>query len=377
MNSAGGTVSASNIALTSGGNDSTTIGGKVTFSGPGGTGVISSTISGATVTNTTNSLGIETATVAAATTLAGNNVAGQTLTVVGPDGTRTAVITTNDSASTIANTVNLESAITGVTAEARTTATISNLVADGTISFTLQGSNAVAVPISANVTTDNLSSLSAAINDQAGNTGITAGLSGDKKSIFLTQAQGDDIKIGDYTHSSNTAADTLTITGAEGAGVALAGNSGSTTDSTVVGGEVAFYSTGTFNVSSNIDGSTGSIFNSMQGVPNASVLNSIDTVDISTVAGAADAIKSIDGALSQIDSIRGGLGAIQNRFESTISNLQNVSENLTAARSRIMDADIAQETSAMTKNNILQQAGVAILAQANQTPQLALKLLQG
>ena len=74
--------------------------------------------------------------------------------------------------------------------------------------------------------------------------------------------------------------------------------------------------------------------------------------------------------------MRGDLGAVQNRFESTISNLQNVSENLSAARSRILDADIAQETSAMTKNNILQQAGVSILAQANQTPQLALSLLQ-
>ena len=99
-------------------------------------------------------------------------------------------------------------------------------------------------------------------------------------------------------------------------------------------------------------------------------------MDITTTEGAASAIKAVDGALSQIDTIRGDLGAIQNRFESTISNLSNVSENLSAARSRIMDADIAQETSAMTKNNILQQAGVAILAQANQAPQLALSLLK-
>jgi flagellin len=91
----------------------------------------------------------------------------------------------------------------------------------------------------------------------------------------------------------------------------------------------------------------------------------IDQVDISTRLGAT------------IDEMRGELGAVQNRFESTIANLNNVAENLSAARSRIMDADIAQETSAMTKNNILQQAGVAILAQANQTPQLALQLLQG
>ncbi len=101
----------------------------------------------------------------------------------------------------------------------------------------------------------------------------------------------------------------------------------------------------------------------------------IDSVDVGTLAGAETAMKRVDAALATIDGIRGGLGAVQNRFESTIANLQNVSENLSAARSRILDADIAQETSAMTKNNILQQAGVSILAQANQMPQLALSLL--
>ncbi|WP_407654981.1 flagellin [Desulfuromonas thiophila] len=101
----------------------------------------------------------------------------------------------------------------------------------------------------------------------------------------------------------------------------------------------------------------------------------IDAVDISTREGAVTAIASVDSALAQIDTMRGDLGAVQNRFESTIANLNNVSENLSAARSRILDADIAEETSAMTKNNILQQAGVSILAQANQAPQLALSLL--
>lgn len=101
----------------------------------------------------------------------------------------------------------------------------------------------------------------------------------------------------------------------------------------------------------------------------------VSDVSVSTIAGAQSAIASIDAAISDVDTIRGGLGAVQNRFESTIANLNNVSENLSAARSRILDADIAQETSAMTKNNILQQAGVSILAQANQAPQLALSLL--
>ena len=96
---------------------------------------------------------------------------------------------------------------------------------------------------------------------------------------------------------------------------------------------------------------------------------------VDTRANASTAIGNIDAAIAEVDTIRGDLGAVQNRFESTIANLSNVSENLSAARSRILDADIAQETSNMTKQNILQQAGVSILAQANQAPQLALSLL--
>ena len=98
-------------------------------------------------------------------------------------------------------------------------------------------------------------------------------------------------------------------------------------------------------------------------------------VDVSGQAGASTAIGSIDTFLQTVDTERGKLGAVQNRLESTIANLSNVSENVSAARSRILDADIAQETSNMTKFNILQQAGVSILAQANQAPQLALSLL--
>ena len=114
------------------------------------------------------------------------------------------------------------------------------------------------------------------------------------------------------------------------------------------------------------------------GIPAADAVTlGVDAATVSTQVGANLTISMADAAISQIDTIRGGLGAIQNRFESTIANLNNVSENLSAARSRILDADIAMETSAMTKNNILQQAGVSILAQANQAPQLALSLLQG
>jgi flagellin len=103
----------------------------------------------------------------------------------------------------------------------------------------------------------------------------------------------------------------------------------------------------------------------------------ISTIDISGVTdyGAQTALASIDNALVQIDEQRADLGALQNRFSYTISNLANVQENVSASRSRIQDTDFAVETAQMTKNQILQQAGTSILAQANQLPQAALSLI--
>ena len=115
----------------------------------------------------------------------------------------------------------------------------------------------------------------------------------------------------------------------------------------------------------------------MRGLTDASAaLTKLNTVDISTVAGANAAISVLDGALSQVTSIRSDLGAIQNRFGSTVSNLSATAENLNAARSRVLDADFAAETAALTRAQILQQAGVSILSQANALPQLVLSLLQ-
>ena len=102
---------------------------------------------------------------------------------------------------------------------------------------------------------------------------------------------------------------------------------------------------------------------------------SLDKLDISTQGGATKAITSLDNAIQTINSQRSSLGAVQNRFTSTISNLQTQSENITAAKSRIMDADFAKETAQLTRNQILQQAGVAMLSQANQGPQSVLSLL--
>ena len=101
-----------------------------------------------------------------------------------------------------------------------------------------------------------------------------------------------------------------------------------------------------------------------------------DTLDISTTAGADTAINQMDAALSAVNTARSELGAIQNRFESTISNLAKTSENLSAANSRILDADFASETAKLSKSQVLQQAGISVLAQANARPQQVLSLLQ-
>jgi flagellin len=106
------------------------------------------------------------------------------------------------------------------------------------------------------------------------------------------------------------------------------------------------------------------------------VTGSLNTVNVGTVASANDAIQRADTALSAVSTLRSSLGAIQNRFESTISNLQAVSQNLSASRSRIQDADFAAETAALSRAQILQQAGVTVLTQANAAPQAVLQLLR-
>lgn len=103
----------------------------------------------------------------------------------------------------------------------------------------------------------------------------------------------------------------------------------------------------------------------------------LSSVNVSTSANATSALANVDNAISAIATARANYGSIQNRFEATISNLQITSENLTAAESRIRDADIALETSNFTRNQILVQAGIATLAQANTLPQQALALLRG
>ncbi|MBS3953408.1 MAG: flagellin [Methylomicrobium sp.] len=110
---------------------------------------------------------------------------------------------------------------------------------------------------------------------------------------------------------------------------------------------------------------------------NVQAIGTIANADVTTVQGANQLMKSVDSAINQVDSLRAVLGAAQNRFEMTIRNLDNVAENLAAANSRIRDADFAKETTEMTRNQILQQAGTAMLSQANAQTQNVMSLLQG
>jgi flagellin len=302
-----------------------------------------------------------------------NTVLGtEVLTVTGSIGTATVTPTAGDSGNTIATAVNNQTASTGVSAQALTQATLGGLTATGTYSFTLFGSNSTGVSVSATIgSASDLSSLSTAINNYAGTTGITATVSAG--TVTLKSDQGYDISINDWAGAGNI---TLTgqnaFTGASTGSARTLTGATATTDSSTVGATVKFSSADSFSVTS---GAAGGLFSAT--TANASALSSVASVNIGTQTGANSALDVIDAALQTVNSQRAMLGAIQNRVNSTITNLQTSSENISAAKSRITDADFAEETAKMTRAQILQQAGTAMVAQANALPQGVLSLLRG
>jgi flagellin len=298
-------------------------------------------------------------------------VAAEDLTITGSIGTAPITVNAGDTAKAVADATNAVTSSTGVTASAITQATLSS-VATGTMSFNLYGSNSTAVAVSANVTsTSDLTTLSDAINAVSSSTGLVATLSSNRASLTLTSSQGYDIGIENYLNGVAT----MSVQGLNADGTVSGGAQTLTsagTDSTRVGGDVAFKSASAFSVTS---GSAGGLFTAT--TANASALSSVSSVNIGTQTGSNNAIDIIDGALAFIADNRANLGAVQNRFSSTISNLENVSQNVSAARSRIQDADFAQESANLARSQILQQAGTAMLAQANASTQSVMQLLQG
>ncbi|MCM8596751.1 flagellin [Accumulibacter sp.] len=208
--------------------------------------------------------------------------------------------------------------------------------------FTAQGNNVVA-----------------AINAVSNQTGVTAAFDSSSKKIALSAVDGRTITVEtkgaaaatNTGFTANTTANTyggIKLTSTSSAGINLGGANIATTALTA--GYTA--ATATFGAG-------------------------ISSVNVSTATGAANAIATIDSALANINSSRANLGAVQNRFSSVVSNLATTSENLSASRSRILDADFAAETANLTRAQILQQAGTAMLAQANALPQNVLSLLRG
>ena len=325
------------------------------------------------------------ATLSTTGTASGNGVTVQNLSIQGSIGTKSVSVTANESAYAIAAGVNNQSASTGVTASALTQAEMSGLASGGTVSFGLTGSNGTAVTINASVTsTSDLSSIANAINAQTATTGISA-YSDQSGNLFMTQSQGYDIKITNLTDSGMTSNTTIATVQSFGTGAAATTASVASGQSATVGGQVSFESASAYTINSSVagTGTGGSVLNTTSAANTnvGSTLNAVSSIDVTTVTngtptGANNAINTIDMALQTLNTVAANLGSVQNRFQDTITNLQTTSNNLSAARSRIQDTNYAQETSNLTRSQILQQAGTAMLAQANQLPNMVLTLLK-
>lgn len=255
------------------------------------------------------------------------------------------------SAYAIANAINSSS--TGVTATANTT-TVAGAAPAGNSAiaanaFSINGVNIGAIADGGNAAGQG-SNVAAAINKVSAATGVTATFDNTTGAVSLAAADGRDIAIaGTVTNTGLTAATTrgtISLSTDNSAGITISGS----------GVANAGLTAGTTNASQ-----TGT---------------ALSLTNISSAAGAAEAIKTVDAALKTVNSTKSVLGAYQNRFNSVISSLSTSTENMMASRSRIQDVDYASETANMTKQQILQQAGTAMLAQANSLPQSVLSLLR-
>ena len=275
-----------------------------------------------------------------------------------------------DTAQTLASSINGATEKTGVTATAKTEESAS-FVAGGVYTLALASDNATAANVTftvgAALNASGLASAVSAFNDVSASTGVTAKLNSTNNGLILTNAAGNNITL---TNNSTNAAHTVTAAaingaGAVGAAATIAASGGTAT------------TMGYISMNSDKGFSLGNVTGTNAVVAAGATLNTVAGIDVSTVKGSNDALKILDSALSSVNSQRASFGALQSRFETAVSNLQSTSENLSASRSRIQDTDFAAETAKLTRGQILQQAGTAMLAQANSLPNGVLSLLRG
>ena len=304
-----------------------------------------------------------------------NGMAASTaMTMSVTDGTGTTLTTSainydaSSGANVIADAISRAGTGIGIEAKGVNSATISNLNEAGTVKFALTTQTAdgdgtfttVTKPITAVITNQNdLSALVSAINGAQATTGISASFTttGNKSSITLSTLDGRNIGLDAFTGAGASTIDFSGTPVVEGGSAVKTG----TVAITSANGEFSTANAGV---------------DAFATATEASSFSSVAAADVSTAAAAQNTLATIDAALQQINGVRADLGAYQNRFESVVTNLQTTSENLSASRSRIQDADFAMETANLSRAQILQQAGTAMVAQANQVPQNVLKLLQ-
>ncbi len=300
-----------------------------------------------------------------------NSTTAGTVAINGALGSATVTVAVNSTAKANADKINLAQSTTGVVATARTDLSLT-FAASGAYSLTIQSDNtttqAISFSVSAAATSDGLSGAVAAINDQSSKTGVTAALNSTGTAIVLTNATGNDITVSD---TAVVNAGNVTVQKLDSAGAASGGTAILTADALAASATTVGYITLDSEKSFAVDTTTTNAFADI-----GSTLKKVADLDVSTFSKATEALKTVDSALAFISGERAKLGALQARFETSISNLQVTSENLSASRSRILDADFAAETANLSRAQILQQAGTAMVAQANQIPQGVLALLR-
>jgi flagellin len=298
-----------------------------------------------------------------------NVVAAQAVTVAGYLGTGVYTTTATDTAKSIAAGVNGVTAKTGVTAYARTDVNLALGVE--AYSFSIKSDNTVAQTVSFTVggtatTADDYATALTAINSAASKTGVTAQFDATNGGITLSNASGNDIVITNGA-TANVLFNVDTLK-ADGTKLAAPFDAKGAAAVATANGRVILDSQQSFKVT---DAGSGLV------IGGSSTLQSVSSLDVTTYNNAQLAIAIVDSGLAIVNGQRAQYGALQSRFSSTISNLATTSENVSASRSRIQDADFAQETANLTRNQILQQAGIAMLAQANALPNQVLTLLRG
>lgn len=211
-----------------------------------------------------------------------------------------------------------------------------------------------------------------AVNAASGQTGVTASFDS-SGNLILASADGGDINVKQTITGSPTGAGlgAATVPSTKDASVNYTTAALTSGTATNYSGDVQVYSQQAVTVGGNTPGNAALT----AGTTAIDTGTTLANASVTSVTNANATILAVDAALSTVNSLQATLGAVQNRFTSAISNQQNTVQNLTQARSRIQDADFAAETANMSRAQVLQQAGISVLAQANQMPQLALKLL--